>query len=84
MMCNNGKETLVGKIAWVLIIVGGLNWGLVGLGIFLGMNLNVVNMLLGGMPMIEALVYLLVGVAVVLKLAHKKCGACMPQGEMKM
>lgn len=83
-MCNNGKKTLVGKIAWILIIVGGLNWGLVGLGGLLGMNLNVVNMIVGSWPTVEFLVYLLVGVAVVLKLAHKKCGACMPQGEMKM
>lgn len=83
-MCNNGKKTLVGKIAWALIIAGGLNWGLVGLGMFMGINLNAINLIFSGMPAIEWTVYLLVGVAVILKLAHKKCGACMPQGEMKM
>ncbi len=75
---------MVGTVAWILILIGGLNWGLVGLGGLLGSNLNVVNMILGGWPMVESIVYLLVGVAVILKLAHKKCGTCMPQGEMKM
>jgi len=46
-----------------LLVVGGLNWGLVGLGYFLDMNLNVVNLVIGGMPVVEALVYLLVGIA---------------------
>ena len=84
MMCNNGKRTIVGKVSWILIIIGALNWGLVGLGGFLNTDLNVVSMLLGGWPMVLNLVYLLVGVAVIAKLMHKKCGACMPQGEMKM
>ena len=84
MMCNNGKKTFIGKLAWILIIIGGLNWGLVGLGMFLNTPLNVVNMILGSWPTIEALIYLLVGVAVVLKLMHRKCNVCMPAGEMKM
>lgn len=47
----------------LLVLVGALNWGLVGLGGFLKMNLNVVNLLLGSWPTIESIVYLLVGVA---------------------
>lgn len=49
----------------VLVIVGALNWGLVGLGSFADQELNVVNMLLGGVAggQVEALVYLLVGLA---------------------
>lgn len=49
----------------VLVIVGALNWGLVGLGEFAGSNLNVVNLLLGGVAggTLEAVVYLLVGLA---------------------
>ena len=54
--------------ATVLLLIGGLNWGLVGLGNLLGSDLNVVNMILGGMPMVEAVVYLLVGVSAVLKI----------------
>ena len=71
-------------IVLLLIVVGALNWGLVGLGMLLGMNLNVVNLLVGGWPTVEAIVYLLVGISVVLKLFHKSCQNCMPGGEMKM
>jgi len=64
-------------IAFILVIVGGLNWGLVGLGNYIGNNLNVVNLLLGSTGL-EDLVYLLVGAsALVLALGHKKdCRAC--------
>jgi uncharacterized membrane protein YuzA (DUF378 family) len=45
----------------VLVIVGALNWGLVGLGYFAEQNLNVVSMILP--PTLENVVYLLVGLA---------------------
>jgi uncharacterized membrane protein YuzA (DUF378 family) len=64
-------------IMGILLLVGGLNWGLVGLGGFLEKNLNVVNLLLGKFPTIEGIVYLLVGLAGVLFLLHGifcKCG----------
>ena len=79
-MCNNGKKTFIGKLAWILLLVGGLNWGLIGLGMFLNTDLNVVKMILGRWPMIEALVYLLVGVAVLMKMMHRKCATCIPSG----
>ncbi len=52
----------------VLIIVGAVNWGLVGLGQISGAGrnaYNVVNLLLGGVMggQIEAVVYLLVGLS---------------------
>ncbi|RJR14890.1 DUF378 domain-containing protein [Candidatus Microgenomates bacterium] len=47
-------------VAFLLLVVGGLNWGLVGL-----LNYNLVNMLFGSMPAVEQLVYVLVGVAAV-------------------
>lgn len=50
-------------VVTLLVVVGAVNWGLVGLGGFLQMNLNVVNMLLGSWPTVEWIVYLLVGVA---------------------
>ena len=63
------------SLAFWLIIIGALNWGLVGLGSFLGMNLNVVYMLLGRWPILESIVYILVGLAALFKLfAHCKCG----------
>lgn len=51
------------KIVLILVLIGGINWGLVGLGGFLGKNLNVVNLLLGGVPTLEYVVYILVGLA---------------------
>ncbi len=65
-------------LTFILLMVGGVNWGLVGLGGFLGGNWNLVNMILGSMPMLESLVYLLVGVsAIVVGVTHKKdCRAC--------
>jgi uncharacterized membrane protein YuzA (DUF378 family) len=66
------------KIAKWLLIIGGINWGLVGISMLLGSasSWNVVAMLLGSMPMIEALVYILVGIAAVIRLFHCKCGMC--------
>ena len=61
------------KVSWVLLIVGGLNWGLVGLFKF-----NLVNALLGSMPALEMLVYVLVGLSTVYVVAtHKSdCKVC--------
>ncbi|OGJ55821.1 hypothetical protein A2635_03915 [Candidatus Peribacteria bacterium RIFCSPHIGHO2_01_FULL_51_9] len=50
-------------VAWLLVVVGALNWGLVGLGYFLGSDWNVVYMILGSFPVVEALVYVLVGLS---------------------
>ncbi len=51
------------KVAKILVIIGALNWGLVGIGDFAGSNLNVVNLLLGSWPTVESIVYILVGLA---------------------
>lgn len=64
-------------IGMILVIVGALNWGLVGLGMLMGgTGWNVVNMLLGSWPMVEAIVYVLVGLSGVwmvwMKFAGKK------------
>ena len=49
-------------IAKILVIVGGLNWGLVGIqGLAKTGNLNVVNLILGQWSTVENVVYLLVG-----------------------
>ena len=47
-------------LAYLLVVVGGLNWGLVGL-----LELNVVEMLLGSVPTAVQVVYVLVGVSAV-------------------
>lgn len=49
-----------------LVIIGALNWGLMGLSGFLqgdANEWNVVNMLFGAFPSIEWLIYTLVGLA---------------------
>ncbi len=70
--------------AWILVIIGGLNWGLMGLGGFLGSSWNVVHMILGSWPAVEWLVYVLVGLSAVYEIAtHKKnCRQCGSGGMM--
>lgn len=63
------------SISKLLVLVGGINWGLVGLGYFLNMNLNVVTMLVGSWPTVEAIVYILVGLAAIAELL-KVCKVC--------
>jgi hypothetical protein len=56
----------VNALDWItlaLVIVGAINWGLVGIGTFLDANWNVVNIVLADFPNVEAVVYLLVGLA---------------------
>ena len=66
------------KIAKILVIIGGLNWGLVGAGMLagMGMNWNLVHMILGGMPMLEAIVYLLVGICAIVGIFGCPCKTC--------
>lgn len=54
------------------MLVGAINWGLVGLGNFLGTDLNVVHMLLGSWSMLENIVYVLVGLSAVYQVVAKK------------
>lgn len=65
-------------ITWVLIIIGALNWGLVGLGGFAGSDWNVVHMILGSWPSVEWLVYVLVGLSGIWELIMhwKHCKMC--------
>ena len=61
-------------VAWVLVIVGALNWGLVGVAKF-----NLVMTILSSWPVVERIVYVLVGLAGVAMLIESKC--CM-RGQM--
>ena len=62
-MYNNSRLGSIEWIAFALVVIGALNWGLVGLAGFIGGNLNLVNLVLGGVPTIESIVYLVVGLA---------------------
>jgi uncharacterized membrane protein YuzA (DUF378 family) len=62
-------------VTFILLAIGGLNWGLTALGY------NVVNMILGSMPAVENAVYILVGLSAVAELAMhpKNCKMCGSQ-----
>jgi len=66
----------VHTVAWWLMFIGAINWGLVGLGGFFGGNWNVVHMLLGAWPQVEWIVYVLVGASGVAMLLKDQCGMC--------
>jgi uncharacterized membrane protein YuzA (DUF378 family) len=67
------------KIGSILVFIGGLNWGLIGLGMLLGKGTdwNVVHMILGSWMTVEAIVYLLVGIAAIMRMVGCKCKKCM-------
>lgn len=54
------KGNVVDKIAEILVIIGGLNWGLVGL-----LDLDLVQLILGSIPILAKAVYVLVGLSAV-------------------
>ena len=49
---------IINTIALILVIVGGLNWGLIGF-----FNFNLVDFLFGAGSFLSRLVYILVGIA---------------------
>lgn len=73
MSCCDGSA--LGKVSGILVLAGALNWGLVGLGGFMGQDWNVIGMILGNWPQVEGLVYLLVGLSGLYKLKGC-CGSC--------
>ena len=47
-------------IAWVLLVIGGLNWGLVGI-----FDWNLVDAIFGSGSVLSAIVYILVGISAI-------------------
>lgn len=45
----------LGYVAHLLVIIGAINWGLIGL-----LDMNLVNMIFGSLPTLEKIVYILV------------------------
>ena len=52
------EKNVIDWIALVLVIVGGLNWALVGIFQF-----DLVEAILGAIPILQRIVYILVGIA---------------------
>lgn len=61
----------VHKVAAVLVLVGALNWGLVGIA-----NFNLVSAIFGSWPGVERLIYVLVGLAAIAMLFTGACKPC--------
>ena len=57
MICMD--KNVLDWIALVLVIVGGLNWGLYAFGF------NLVELILGSIPILAQIVYILVGLSAV-------------------
>lgn len=60
-------------ITFILLVIGGINWGLVGT-----IDYNAVETLLGAWPLVVQVVYVLVGLSAIIEVAtHKKtCKDC--------
>lgn len=56
-------------VTYILLIIGGINWGLIGI-----LNVNIVNLILGGSPVVEKLVYVAVGLSAVYDIAIMRKG----------
>ena len=55
---------MLNQVSWWLMVIGALNWGLTAFG------MNLVNMLVGSVPMLEMIVYVLVGLSGLYALLH--------------
>ncbi|MCB2292136.1 DUF378 domain-containing protein [Clostridium algoriphilum] len=54
------KLNNIDKLSFVLVLIGALNWGLLGL-----LNFNLVNVIFGGIPFLARVIYILVGLSAV-------------------
>lgn len=59
------QKNIMDWIALVLVIIGGLNWGLVGIGNFMSGNWDLVDLILGSVPWLANIVYILVGLSAI-------------------
>ena len=59
------QKNTIGMVVGILLIVGGLNWGVIGL-----FNLDIIATIFGGTTALGSkVVYILVGIAAIYKLA---------------
>jgi uncharacterized membrane protein YuzA (DUF378 family) len=54
------EKNTVDWIALLLVIIGGLNWGLIGL-----FNLDLVQLIFGSIEILQRIIYIVVGLAAV-------------------
>lgn len=65
------KKCGVHQVAMVLVLIGALNWGLVG-----AFNLDIVEAVLGSWPGVLRVVLVLVGLSAVAMLFSGSCASC--------
>ncbi len=75
-MCN---KSICAQIAYWLTVIGGLNWGLYGLGYFFGGNWDVLYLLLGSFPTVLNIVYIVVGLAAIFTIVGCSKSSCKAQ-----
>ena len=51
-------KKIIDLIAYILVIIGAINWGLVGIA-----NIDLVALILGAIPILQQIVYIVVGLA---------------------
>lgn len=79
-MMMHKKHKMMRKISRALVMIGGINWGLIGVGAFYGKDWNIVHKILGGMPKVEWIVYILVGLAALKMIFHRCRHGMMMKG----
>lgn len=76
--CKN--KCICRKTRNFLLIVGGLNWGLVGVGMLMDNDINAWNFIhkiLVSLPIVEGIIYVLVGIAALMKIFSFRCKKCV-------
>ncbi|MBI5139933.1 MAG: DUF378 domain-containing protein [Candidatus Vogelbacteria bacterium] len=80
MTCEGGKKCCkIHWLSWVLVIIGGLNWGVVSVGLFLPdyFNFGAIHMLLQSLPLwVSGIVYLLIGLSAIIMIIGCRCKSC--------
>ncbi|MFU0823861.1 DUF378 domain-containing protein [Clostridium sp.] len=52
------KLSLIDKISLLVIIIGAINWGLIGL-----FNFNLVKFIFGAIPLLQRIIYIVIGLS---------------------
>ncbi len=58
------KMNSIDWIAWILVIIGGINWGLIG-----AFQWDLVDAIFGGWPVLVRIIYVLVGLSALYMIA---------------
>ena len=67
MMTEFKSKGTLYMVAMILVLIGGINWGLVGL-----LNLDLVALIFGKMQLIQKLIYIVIGLSAAF-IAFKSC-----------